>query len=562
MPSKWSHHVARREKSMKPRWLIEAVGASLLFLLPYFCPLIMPDHLSVLHHHFPMRNRIGGLLLDLLELMILGIISLAILTHLPRIHRRIAAAGIAACFVWRTVSVAVLLLDMWCVGQLDNHSFTRYALVLDPIIKYWPGSSRTILAAGVAASVVLAMVKPHVSEVIIRTVRLGLNGFAFCALWMIPELIFIGFAVPGVPPFDHSSTSTTRSGTRTEHRIVWILFDELSYGLTLDQPPTGQRFPNFRRLQSQGTSFGNIEPLGSFTDRVIPSLLAGQKLDEVKSTLDGKLLGNGPRFGQAITYDPNKTLFSEARRSGWTPGVAGWYNPYCRIFVNVLTACSWVPDVHSMLPFEQAGASEDKSIFVNSLMLPRALILRVFRQKNSCDVEYVEHGIEDYRKIVSGARDLIQNERIHFVFIHLPVPHPPGLYNRHTHQFSERGNYFDNLALADDTLGTLMDEIECTPSAANTTVIVSSDHSWRVSIWRNDPEWTQEEESLSRRGTDARPVFLIRFPGQRAGHEVPSPRPELIEYDIVESMLKGEINSPGDLEAFVQSSRRKDESSN
>jgi hypothetical protein len=547
---------------MKPRWLIEAGGASLLFLLPYFCPLIMPDHLSVLHHHFPMGNRIGGLLLDLLILMVVGIISLAILTHLPRIFRRIAGAGIAALFIWRTVSVATLLLNMWCVGQLDNRSFARYAFVLGPIVEHWPEYSRSILAASVAASIALAMVKPSSSDAVIRGVRIGLNGFAFCALWIIPELIFMGFSVPGVPRFDHSSTEPARSGTRLEHRIVWILFDELSYGLTLDQPPNGQRYPNFQRLQSQGTSFGNIEPMGSFTDRVIPSLLAGQKLDEVKSTLDGKLLGLNPRSGQAITYDPNRTLFSEAKTSGWNPGVAGWYNPYCRIFVNVLTACSWVPDVHSMLPFEQAGASEDKSILVNSLMLPRALILRVFGRRSGFDAGYIKQDIEDYRSVVLGALDLIQNQNIHFIFIHLPVPHPPGLFNRNTHQFSERGNYLDNLTLADDTLGMLMQEIDRTPSGANTTVIVSSDHSWRVSIWRNDPEWTQEEERLSRRGIDTRPVFLVRFPGQLSGHELSSPRPELIEYDVVESMLKGGISSPDDLDAFVQSSKRQAEGSN
>ena len=545
---------------MKPRWLLEATGASLIFLLPYFYPLIMPGHLSLFHHHFPMSNVIGGFLLDWLGLIVLGIVLLAVLARVFPITRRTAGAIIASFFIWRTVSIAVFLLSMWYDGQRDNLPLTRHVLLLEPIIKYWPKYAHPILAIIVIAFAVLATIKPRGSEAIVRAVRVALCGFAFCAFWMIPELLFIGFAVPGVPNFDHSSTASAQAEPISGNRIVWILFDELSYDLTFDHLPTGRQYPNFQRLRSQGTSFGNIEPLGSYTDRVIPSLLAGRKLDGVTSTLDGKSLNLDSKHIREVAYDPNPTLFGEAKMYGWNPGVVGWYNPYCRIFVNVLTTCSWVPAVHTMLLQELAGASESKSVLANSLALPRALIQRIFGQRKSTNVEYIEHDVEDYRSIMSGARDLIQNERIHFVFIHLPVPHPPGLYNRERHQFSDSGNYLDNLVLADDTLGTLMQEIERTFSGAKTTVIISSDHSWRVSLWRNDSGWTPEEEGLSREGIDPRPVFIVHFPGQRSGHDVFTSRPELIEHDVVESMLKGGIDSPSDLDLFLRSSGRKVES--
>ena len=60
---------------MKPRWLLEAIGASVLLLLPYLCPLMMPDHLLIYHHHFPLTNLIGGLLLDVLGLFLLGVVA-------------------------------------------------------------------------------------------------------------------------------------------------------------------------------------------------------------------------------------------------------------------------------------------------------------------------------------------------------------------------------------------------------------------------------------------------------------------------------------------------------
>ena len=54
------------------------------------------------------------------------------------------------------------------------------------------------------------------------------------------------------------------------------------------------------------------------------------------------------------------------------------------------------------------------------------------------------------------AEALIRDQSISFVFIHLPVPHPPGIYDRSTGRERAGGTYIDNLALADRSLGELM----------------------------------------------------------------------------------------------------------
>jgi hypothetical protein len=370
---------------------------------------------------------------------------------------------------------------------------------------------------------------------------------------MIPQLLYMGFAVPGVPTFDHSSAQADSAFNK---RIVWILFDELSYNLTFDQALSGQQFANFQRLRSESTSLGNIKPVGAFTESIIPSLLAGREIDQIKSTTDGKLLNLDSDLTQEVAFDPNRTLLGEAKTNGWNPGVAGWYNPYCRTFAAVLTNCSWVAGIQTMLPFEQMGASEDRSILANSMVLPRTLLAKFHSQKKSLSSELLNRNIQDFRGVMTQSRNLIQNGQIHFVFIHLPVPHPPGIYDRRTHQLSEGGNYLDNLTLADDTLGVLMQEIARTPAANETTVIISSDHSWRVPIWRTGRDWTQEEERVSLGQFDERPVFLVHFPGQKSGNEVTTPTPELIEYGIVDAMLKDQINSPRNLDAFLLSSAR------
>lgn len=139
---------------------------------------------------------------------------------------------------------------------------------------------------------------------------------------------------------------------------------------------------------------------------------------------------------------------------------------------------------------------------------------------NPVKTNLLDQNIQDYRSIMQQASALIQDDQIRFVFVHLPIPHPPGIFNRTTHELYEGGDYLDNLSLSDDTLGIVLGDIADSRSADQTTVIISSDHSWRVPLWRGGVDWTREEESVSHGQFDPRPVLLIHFPGQSSGDEI------------------------------------------
>ena len=114
---------------------------------------------------------------------------------------------------------------------------------------------------------------------------------------------------------------------------------------------------------------------------------------------------------------------------------------------------------------------------------------------------------------------MIGDESLGFVFIHLPVPHPGGFYDRRTGALGVNGSYLDNLVLADEALGQLLQWIDETPPVKETTVIVSSDHSWRVGMWKMSPMWTDEDERVSQGRFDPRPVLMVRFPGSESGQK-------------------------------------------
>jgi hypothetical protein len=161
----------------------------------------------------------------------------------------------------------------------------------------------------------------------------------------------------------------------------------------------------------------------------------------------------------------------------------------------------------------------------------------------------------DYQILVSQSNKMIENGQIHFVFIHLPVPHPPGFYDRKTHTFCRCGNYLDNLVLADDTLGLLEHQIDQSPWADQTTLIVSSDHSWRIPMWSRTLGWTPEEAAVSKGQFDSRPVFLVHSPGQTAGSTITDPISELREYNAISAMLSGEASQPESVKQIMTQSQ-------
>ncbi len=522
---------------MKLRWLGLGLGAALLLLLPYFYSLVLPSHSALYHHRLPIPHLAGGLLLDLALVLILSIGIIIGVKLLPCAMQRTVSACLAGLVIWRAASDSIVMISSWRAIVAPEVP-QRFAL-------YWGRLSHPLAAGTILLLAILGWARPKITQPLVRATCVGLMSFAFCTLWLVPQLIYLSFSKPSAPV-----QSLRHSQPLNNQRIVWILFDELSYDLVFDHTLAGQEFANFNKLRSQSTSFSKLSPIGLFTDRIVLSLFAGRPINVLRSTLDGRVSYRDESAHRWLAYDPENSLFGLAHANGWNSGVAGWYNPYCRIFGPVLDTCSWRPGIHALLPIEEMGASEDNSALTNALVVPRAL-LSPSRLRESHKTTLLRRNILDYREVMRRAKELIGDREIDFVFLHLPVPHPPGIYDRKNHVVTEGGTYLDNLVLADDTLGVLMQEIDSTSRAGQTTIIVSSDHSWRTPMWNQGGDWSDEEERISGGRFDQRPVLLIHFPGQNSSNEITSSESELLEHDIVKDIIQNRISTAEQLSGVV-----------
>jgi hypothetical protein len=527
---------------MKARWLLEASGIALLLSLPYFAQILFPGHLYIYHHHRQLAHLLDGLLLAMAEILLIALGLIAFFHYrISSRPRALAAAAFSTLLVVRAIDGIIFVGRQWLEGL--NRELTEGAAppssILAAASHLWAGWP---LRLGLFVAVIaLAGWRPLITHRFVRATRFTVAGLAFCLLWIVPQVLYFAYGLKATPRVRASVNPASSK------QIIWILFDELSYKMAFEEPPPGVDLKNFRKLRSESVSFANVQAAGFYTDRIIPSVIAGKKIDEIRSDANRELLYLVPGENRWVRYDQNQSLFGLAHAAGWNSAVVGWFNPYCRIFSSVLDSCMWEPDELS-LALESAGASEHKSALVNAQILVRAFLTADLPS----EAQDAATRIAVYQKLMTRATDLIRQREYDFIFIHLSAPHPPGFYNRKTHEFCGCGNYIDNLQLADDSLGQLEEEIKRSPQADQTTLIVSSDHSWRVPLWSGWDFWTAEEQQVSQGAFDRRPAFLIHFPGQTAPIDIAEPQPELIEHDIIASMLQNKLQSPGDLVDFLR----------
>lgn len=521
-----AEHLQLQAKGNGLRQLAEAAGCALL-LLPNYLQLLRPSNLALYHHQLPVSHLVSGVLIDALALFILIEMFLLSVPHFPQPLQRIVIAMFAGLMLWRMVDIAAATCN-------DAQIF----------IAFWNSIRKPACIITSAAFGVFANLSSRKVGSIVRWIRVIPAAFAFSAFWIVPRLLYIALAQqPAMfnPPLD----AFPPAHDELHRRVVWILFDELSYDQSFEHVGPDVALPHLSNFRSRSISFSNLQPIGYYTELIIPSLFLGKRIDRVRSTVDGELSYDAGSRHLWKKYDPDMTLFAIAQRRGWNAGIVGWYNPYCRILGPVLNTCFWQPV--DIFPTEEYGASEEKSALANAAALPQWYLRRFNRGATAAD----EH-IREYREVMKRALVLIDDTRVRFVFLHLPLPHPPGIYDRRRHKLRSAGTYLDNLVLADDMFGTILRQIDMTSSAKQTTVIVSSDHSWRVPLWRDTAEWTSEEERASGGRFDPRPVLLIHFPGQTSGKEVANSVSELLEYDLVAAMLRDQIVKPEDIIAYLK----------
>jgi hypothetical protein len=310
-------------------------------------------------------------------------------------------------------------------------------------------------------------------------------------------------------------------------RVVWIIFDELDYRLLFPERPASVETPEFDRLRSQAVfATAAVTPSDATLDSV-PSLLTGRRISTLSTSGPGAFVAEWAGISQPQRLDRIPTIFSTARLLGRNTAVAGWYLPYCRLFNADLTRCFWgsegdlINSTGRTLP--ENIVNQTRSLFETSLFSPFGQSLLVKNRIGMLD------------RLRHEALQAAADPTLGMVFLHYPVPHTPYTYDRVRRAFTKRNaafdGYLDSLVLADLILREIREGMTAAGVWDTTTVLVSADHPFRAS------------RQLDGRA-DPRVPFLMKLSGQTAAVEYSEPLHTLVSKALLESVLRGEVNTP------------------
>ena len=352
-----------------------------------------------------------------------------------------------------------------------------------------------------------------------------MNALTGILLIFSPLIVFTFWAAARPRASGATENSALRSSLSTpapNTRLVVAVFDELDQYVTFEARPADVSLPAFDALSAAALRFPNAESPSDATSVAIPAMLLGEPLTSARprSTDDLEVFAQSTSLGSWSTR-PN--LLTATLDRGLGVGIVGWYHPYCRLFPAVST-CYWEP----------AGLvshGDDRS-----LVRAMGVLFTTLTPMNS----RVRHR-HIYENTVRAATAAVGNERLGLVFLHLPVPHRPWIYDRsqrrHTLVNTRDDGYLDNLVLADETLMLLRAELQRSGLADRTVLIVTADHGLRATPL-GDPQ---------RRN---RVPFLVHLPGQPRETVVQTPISTVALRQLSEAILEGVA---GTHEAIVRS---------
>lgn len=339
--------------------------------------------------------------------------------------------------------------------------------------------------------------------------------------------------------------------TNIKNRVIWIIFDELDFFVPFGSNPPLVNLPEFRKLKNESLFATNAVSPAYETINSIPSLLTGKKVTKTQTSGKSELLLKfGEEDWKRFSQTPN--IFREVKEMNGETAVVGWYHSYCRVIGKDLSACQW-ESFDTINDFEPQPLSR---IILRDLLNCMISLPFGFRIYDYARIK-VEANIEDagyakrHLRTMESAKEVAANRNIDLAFIHLPFPHPPNLFNKTTGKIGTTNTtYLDNLVLSDLALGEIRQTLEDNNLWNNSTILVSSDHQWRLNSYQLSS--SNADFQITNGVEHPNIPFFLKLKAQKESVVYEKPFNTIISHDLILALMKGEINKPEEVRKFIE----------
>lgn len=373
-------------------------------------------------------------------------------------------------------------------------------------------------------------------------------------LWSWPVLGTVLFQAAGATLLRYSARdyedppTATRLARTAEVRVVWVIFDELSQAIAFSHRPAGLELPNFDRLASESFyATGAVAPANT-TMLSLPALILGEHVTRAEPDGPADLRIQTRSRAEWISWKSVPNVLDRARGAGFNSAIAGWYHPYGRLLNRSVNECFWVPNAIDPGAEETLNSAMADRAWLQISSLPLAGRIRWF---SSLRYDRLVRS-RDFQALLQHALAISGDPGIGLALLHLPVPHPPGIFDRAKGEIDTENpaSYLDNVALADRTLGELRGAMEQSGVWDRTAVIVSADHGWRTWLWRGIAGWTAEDERFASMDTAGVP-FLVKLPGESQQFVEEKHFDTVLTGEIIVAILQKSVSTTRELAAMI-----------
>jgi len=288
----------------------------------------------------------------------------------------------------------------------------------------------------------------------------------------------------------------------------------------------------------------------------MPSLILGERVLQATPAGPADLRVKVRSHSAPVSWGALPNVFDAVRDLGFNTAVVGWFHPYGRVLNRSLTKCYWTAGWLAPGIEETMGAPPLLENMWNRTRLQFNAIPLIGHLPGVDPARYErEETLRRFEFLSARASEVVSDPEIGLALIHLPIPHPPAIYDRARGAFTtEKRCYLDNLALVDREMGVLRQNMERAGLWDRTAVLVSADHGWRTGLWRGTNVWTPDDEGASHQDTMGVP-FLLKLPGQAWEVAYRKPFNTMVTRLLITGILNGQIADSAAVAASIDSYR-------
>ncbi len=505
-------------KAQTWRWAVAVSFANLLYL-PVWAALLDPSY-QLYAQAPPPRSAYAAALLGVavLTAVVAGLLVLA-----ENRHRLLRAASRAILFVLTLMVVSAFLVEL---GRL-------YPAQLGPVA--------SVLLFGLVVLLLVGWIAFPAASV--RGTGWMLVVFFPFALLSLGQAVW-GAVSPARPAYAAKSPSPVAQPT-PEVRVLWLVLDELDFRTAFAARPPGLKLPEFDRLRRESLFAERAYPPERHS---MPALLTGLEVHEAwargPDELEFSVAGGG-----ITSWSASPDVFSRTRELGVNTGLLGFFLPYCRVLGDRVTRCSARP---SALGDYWNEASFTETLLIQAWLLARRAPVISGRADSVFSIwpRRKPRALRDFLALREEAVSFSTDPALGLILVHLPVPHPPAIFDARREEWStgEGTGYLDNLVLADRTLGELRSAMERAGLWESTSVLVTSDHALRIGFWEARSRGELAGLELV---DDARVPFLLKLAHQTAPLTYEREFKTIVTSHLLLALLRGELRTGDDVAAWL-----------